>query len=197
MLSFVRHHSLQRRFRFAISPSPAEGSISPGTRYSVSHADSTGSSRRGYMLQIWNWQGPSSCWIHPATGGNWLNACPGDMLLEALVACAGVTLNAVATALNIELRDASLQAESDLDYRCKRRTINNNTPPDGAVLCCLPNANSPHSNDCHPTGIQDMRRLYSLKLSGLLIYSSTGYGTLWNGTVSFWFVICAWCCQCP
>jgi uncharacterized OsmC-like protein len=55
--------------------------------------------------------------LHPATGGSGLGACSGDMLLEALVACAGVTLNAVATALGIELRDAWLRAEGDLDFR--------------------------------------------------------------------------------
>ena len=55
--------------------------------------------------------------LHPATGGSGQAACSGDMLLEALVACAGVTLNAVATALGIELRDATLQAEGDLDFR--------------------------------------------------------------------------------
>lgn len=55
--------------------------------------------------------------LHPATGGSGLGACSGDMLLEALVACAGVTLNAVATALGIELRDAQLRAEGDLDFR--------------------------------------------------------------------------------
>src|SRR5207249_3290665 len=55
--------------------------------------------------------------LHPATGGSGQSACSGDMLLEALVACAGVTLNAVATALGIELRDATLQAEGDLDFR--------------------------------------------------------------------------------
>ncbi|MCC9075013.1 OsmC family protein [Litorilinea aerophila] len=55
--------------------------------------------------------------LHPATGGSGLHVCSGDMLLEALVACAGVTLNAVATALGIELRDALLQAEGDLDFR--------------------------------------------------------------------------------
>ncbi len=55
--------------------------------------------------------------LHPATGGSGLSACSGDMLLEALVACAGVTLNAVATALDIPLRDASLVAEGDLDFR--------------------------------------------------------------------------------
>ncbi|TMG88585.1 MAG: OsmC family protein [Betaproteobacteria bacterium] len=55
--------------------------------------------------------------LHPATGGNGLGACSGDMLLEALVACAGVTLRAVATALDIQLRDAIIRAEGDLDFR--------------------------------------------------------------------------------
>jgi uncharacterized OsmC-like protein len=55
--------------------------------------------------------------LHPATGGSGQAACSGDMLLEALVACAGVTLKAVATALGIELRDATLRAEGDLDFR--------------------------------------------------------------------------------
>ncbi|HEY9191263.1 MAG TPA: OsmC family protein [Methyloversatilis sp.] len=55
--------------------------------------------------------------LHPATGGSGQSACSGNMLLEALVACAGVTLNAVATSLGIELRGASLQAEGDLDFR--------------------------------------------------------------------------------
>src|SRR5919198_2481989 len=55
--------------------------------------------------------------LHPATGGTGLQACSGDMLLEALVACAGVTLKAVATAIGIELRDAKVAAEGDLDFR--------------------------------------------------------------------------------
>src|SRR3954471_13758255 len=55
--------------------------------------------------------------LHPATGGTGLQACSGDMLLEALVACAGVTLKAVATALQIDLRDAAVSAEGDLDFR--------------------------------------------------------------------------------
>jgi uncharacterized OsmC-like protein len=55
--------------------------------------------------------------LHPATGGDGLSACSGDMLLEALVACAGVTLGAVATALGIQLRDATIRAEGDLDFR--------------------------------------------------------------------------------
>ncbi|MBK6854451.1 MAG: OsmC family protein [Burkholderiales bacterium] len=55
--------------------------------------------------------------LHPATGGDGSSACSGDMLLQALVACAGVTLNAVATALAIPLRDARISAEGDLDFR--------------------------------------------------------------------------------
>jgi uncharacterized OsmC-like protein len=55
--------------------------------------------------------------LHPATGGNGLSACSGDMLLEALVACAGVTCNAVATALGLALRGGNVRAEGDLDFR--------------------------------------------------------------------------------
>jgi uncharacterized OsmC-like protein len=55
--------------------------------------------------------------LHPATGGDGLSACSADMLLEALVGCAGVTLRAVATALGIPLRGATVQAEGNLDFR--------------------------------------------------------------------------------
>ncbi len=55
--------------------------------------------------------------LHPATGGSGRHACSGDMLLEALVACAGVTLNAVATSLGLAVRDARIRAEGDLDFR--------------------------------------------------------------------------------
>jgi uncharacterized OsmC-like protein len=55
--------------------------------------------------------------LHPATGGDGTRACSGDMLLEALVACAGVTLRAVAAAIGVELRDAQVVAEGDLDFR--------------------------------------------------------------------------------
>ena len=55
--------------------------------------------------------------LHPATGGTGLLACSGDLLLEALVACAGVTLNAVATSIGIEINDCSIRAEGDLDFR--------------------------------------------------------------------------------
>jgi uncharacterized OsmC-like protein len=55
--------------------------------------------------------------LHPATGGSGLQACSGDMLLEALVACAGVTLRAVATALEFGLKGGTVRAEGDLDFR--------------------------------------------------------------------------------
>src|SRR5471032_1238492 len=55
--------------------------------------------------------------LHPATGGSGLELCSGDMLLEALVACAGVTLKSVATALDIPLKSGQVSAEGDLDFR--------------------------------------------------------------------------------
>jgi uncharacterized OsmC-like protein len=55
--------------------------------------------------------------LHPATGGSGLELCSGDMLLEALVACAGVTVKAVATALDIPLKSGNVSAEGDLDFR--------------------------------------------------------------------------------
>jgi uncharacterized OsmC-like protein len=55
--------------------------------------------------------------LHPATGGTGLSVCSGDMLLQALVACAGVTLNAVATAIGITIRNGKIKAEGDLDFR--------------------------------------------------------------------------------
>jgi uncharacterized OsmC-like protein len=58
-----------------------------------------------------------SAGLHPATGGDGMSACSGDMLLEALVACAGVTLNAVATAMELDIRSGVVRAEGDLDFR--------------------------------------------------------------------------------
>jgi len=55
--------------------------------------------------------------LHPATGGNGLEACSGDMLLEALAACAGVTLGAVATSIGVTIREGTVLAEGDLDFR--------------------------------------------------------------------------------
>ena len=55
--------------------------------------------------------------LHPATGGTGLLACSGDLLLEALVACAGVTLKAVATSIGVEIENGTITAEGDLDFR--------------------------------------------------------------------------------
>jgi uncharacterized OsmC-like protein len=62
-------------------------------------------------------RGPIEAGLHPSTGGTGEFACSGDMLLEALVGCAGVTLAAVATAMSITIRAATLRAEGDLDFR--------------------------------------------------------------------------------
>jgi uncharacterized OsmC-like protein len=62
-------------------------------------------------------RGPIEAGLHPATGGDGRFACSGDMLLEALVGCAGVTLAAVATAMNIPIRGGTVTAEGDLDFR--------------------------------------------------------------------------------
>jgi uncharacterized OsmC-like protein len=71
----------------------------------------------GVTCKVATGKGLVEAGLHPATGGNGIAACSGDMLLEALVACAGVTLNAVATALGIDVRDARIRAEGDLDFR--------------------------------------------------------------------------------
>lgn len=76
-----------------------------------------GRAGEGVSCKIETGKGMVTAGLHPATGGSGLQACSGDMLLEALVACAGVTLNAVATALGIELREAVITAEGDLDFR--------------------------------------------------------------------------------
>ena len=71
----------------------------------------------GVSCRIETAKGPALAGLHPATGGDGLSLCSGDLLLEALVACAGVTLSAVATALAIPISDAELAAEGDLDFR--------------------------------------------------------------------------------
>jgi len=62
-------------------------------------------------------KGPVEAGLHPATGGSGTFACSGDMLLEALAACAGVTLSAVATGIGLQLRGGTVRAEGDLDFR--------------------------------------------------------------------------------
>ncbi|MCC6608392.1 MAG: OsmC family protein [Burkholderiales bacterium] len=76
-----------------------------------------GRAGEGVSCKIETGKGLVDAGLHPATGGTGQQACSGDMLLEALVACAGVTLNAVATSLGIVLREAVLEAEGAIDFR--------------------------------------------------------------------------------
>jgi uncharacterized OsmC-like protein len=79
----------------------AEGSLVPGT----------------LECAVDTWLGRAQAGLHPATGGDGTRACSADMVLQALVACAGVTVQAVATAIGVELRGGRLVAEGDLDFR--------------------------------------------------------------------------------
>ena len=75
------------------------------------------SSGRGITCTVGGWSGPVRAGLHPATGGDGTDACSGDMLLEALLACAGVTLRSVATAMGLNLRSASLRVDGVFDAR--------------------------------------------------------------------------------
>ncbi len=77
----------------------------------------SGRLEEGISCKVETGQAMVQAGLHPATGGSGMMACSGDMLLEALVACAGVTLNAVATAIDCPLDDATISAEGDLDFR--------------------------------------------------------------------------------
>jgi len=77
----------------------------------------TGKVAEGITCQVDTHNGVVTSGLHPATGGTGLEACSGDMLLQALVACSGVTLAAVATAMGIVFRNAEIRAEGDLDFR--------------------------------------------------------------------------------
>ena len=69
------------------------------------------------MCRVATAGGEVSAGLHPAAGGDGSGACSGDMLLDALVACAGVTLNAVSTAMGIAISGGSISAEGDMDFR--------------------------------------------------------------------------------
>jgi uncharacterized OsmC-like protein len=71
----------------------------------------------GIACKVETFKGPVVADLHPAAGGDGSGACSGDMLLQALVACAGVTLRAVATAMNIPVKGGAITAEGDLDFR--------------------------------------------------------------------------------
>jgi uncharacterized OsmC-like protein len=77
----------------------------------------TGEATDGITCKVETGRAIVDAGLHPATGGDGSFACSGDMLLEALVACAGVTLNAVATAIGVVIRDGVVRAEGDLDFR--------------------------------------------------------------------------------
>src|SRR3712207_9360741 len=64
---------------------------------------------------VQTWAGPARAGLHPSTGGDGSDACSGDMLLQALLACAGVTMRSVATAMGVEIRSARLSARGDMD----------------------------------------------------------------------------------
>ena len=87
----------------------------PGAALITLHAE--GKLGEGVTCKVGTGRALVTAGLHPATGGSGLAACSGDMLLEALVACAGVTMNAVATTLGIDLGDTTLRAEGDLDFR--------------------------------------------------------------------------------
>lgn len=72
---------------------------------------------KGVTCTVDGWAGPVRAGLHRATGGDGADACSGDMLLEALVACSGVTLRSVATAIGVEIRSASLRADAVFDAR--------------------------------------------------------------------------------
>lgn len=76
-----------------------------------------GSADEGISCKVETGKAITEAGLHPATGGTGMLACSGDMLLEALVACAGVTLKAVSTAIGIEIKKCFIKAEGDLDFR--------------------------------------------------------------------------------
>ena len=76
-----------------------------------------GSLDEGITCNVNTGKALASAGHHPATGGTGLNICSGDMLLQALVACSGVTMNAVATAIGVEIKSGIVKAEGDLDFR--------------------------------------------------------------------------------
>lgn len=73
--------------------------------------------REGIACKVETGRALAVAGLHPATGGSGLELCSGDMLLEALVACAGVTLKSVSTALDVPLKSGNVAAEGDLDFR--------------------------------------------------------------------------------
>lgn len=105
----VKLRALQAPIKERYRNDPAAGLVTLKARGSLDDSNIACKVETGRALAV--------AGLHPATGGSGLELCSGDMLLEALVACAGVTLKAVSTALDIKLRGAAVSAEGDLDFR--------------------------------------------------------------------------------
>lgn len=105
----VKLRALQAPIKERYRNDPAAGLVTLKARGSLDDSNIACKVETGRALAV--------AGLHPATGGSGLELCSGDMLLEALVACAGVTLKAVSTALDIPLRGAAVSAEGDLDFR--------------------------------------------------------------------------------
>lgn len=88
----------------------------PGTALTPLHANGS-FAEPGITCTVDSWAGEVRAGLHPVTGGDGTDACSGDMLLQAVVACAGVTMRSVATALGIKIRSAALRAEGHFDAR--------------------------------------------------------------------------------
>lgn len=101
--------ALQAPFKHRYREDPAAALITLSASGTLGEEQSTCSVETGRALV--------EAGLHPATGGDGLAVCSGDMLLQALVACAGVTLRTVATALDVPLRGGAIRAEGDLDFR--------------------------------------------------------------------------------
>ncbi|MGY1697351.1 MULTISPECIES: OsmC family protein [unclassified Geodermatophilus] len=88
----------------------------PGTACAQMHAEADFSDP-GITATVQTWAGPVRAGLHPSTGGDGSDACSGDMLLQALLACTGVTMRSVATAMGVDVRSARLTARGDMDAR--------------------------------------------------------------------------------
>lgn len=98
--------------------SPLKSKYKENPESAIVTLSSTGKIGEGVTCKVDTGKAMVEAGLHPATGGDGMAACSGDMLLDALVACAGVTLNAVATAIEVDLGDKTeIQAEGDLDFR--------------------------------------------------------------------------------
>jgi uncharacterized OsmC-like protein len=97
------------------APLKEQYKTSPESAYITLRAD--GKIAEGITCNVNTGKALAAAGLHPATGGTGMNLCSGDMLLQALVACSGVTLNAVATAIGVEVKDGTVTVEGDLDFR--------------------------------------------------------------------------------